>query len=264
MRRILSLLAGALVLTGCGGGESGPAGPALQETADKLGSIRSGDLDFRVEVDPRNGEPFGFALLGPFELGEDRELPKLDLEYTQTANGESTTIELVSDGERAVLEADGQTLELTADQLDELRSAGSAISGEGGGIERVRIDGWLVDPKRSDGPDGTDRIDGELDVVALANGLLEVVGAFRGTESGTIEGREAERLRESVESADFEILTGKEDRLLRKLSFDLSLGLDVPDDLREALGEEVVGADISFLLAIAEPNRPVEVTLPDG
>jgi hypothetical protein len=259
------LITAALTLTlaGCGGGDSGPAGPALQETADKLGSIHSGELTFHVDVRPKgDGEPFGFAVEGPFALAAEGALPTLDVEYTQTANGRSETVRLVSDGERAVAQGDGRTIELSDEQLEQLRAAGSAIGGEGSGLDELRIDGWLVDPKRSDGPDGTDKIDGRLDVVAMTNGLLRVVGSFGGDRGREIEGAEAERLRDAVESADFEILTGKEDRLLRKLSFEIALGLDVPEELRDTLGQEIVGADVSFLLALDRPNQPVEVTLP--
>ncbi|MBA2460235.1 MAG: hypothetical protein H0V45_00460 [Actinobacteria bacterium] len=259
---MILVVAAAGVLAGCAG-EAGPAGPALQETAQNLGSIRSGDLTFNVEVDPKDdGEPFGFAVEGPFALAEDGALPKLDVEYTQTANGESETVRLVLDGERAVAEAGGRTVELSEQQLEQLRGAGTALGGEGGGLDELRIDGWLVDPKRSDGPDNTDKIEGDLDVVALTNGLLEVVGAFRGSERAKIDGADADRLRDAVESADFEILTGKDDRILRQLEFDISLGVDVPDELRDALGNDVVGADISFLLALDRPNEPIDVSLP--
>lgn len=264
MKRVLVLLASGLLLAGCGG-VSGPAGPALQQTADKLGSIKSADLTFEVELMPRDGKTFGYSVTGPFALATPGELPKMDVEYTQRANGQSETVRLVSDGTRAVAVVRGAVRELTPEQLDSLRGAASGLGGSGtsAGLERLRIDRWLVDPKLSDGPDGTDKITGDLDVVAMTNGLLELGRSFGAASgSGPIEGEDADRLRDAVDSASFEILTGKDDRLLRKLALDVSLGIDVPEELRRALGQDVIGADISFVLGLDRPNEPVEVELP--
>jgi len=217
-------------------------------------------LTFAVDVKPKDGEPFGFSLDGPFELAQEGELAKADVEYTQSANGESATIRLVSDGEQAVAISDGKRVELSPDALESLRNTGGGLGG-GGGLEELRIDGWLVEPKLSGGPDDTDKITGELDFVEVANGLLAFAKSL-GRGAGEPLGEEdAKRLRDSIESSDFEILTGAEDRLLRRLSFDVSLGLDVPKALRQAFGD-VVGADVSFLIEVDKPNEPVEVTLP--
>jgi hypothetical protein len=256
VRRSVLALAAAVLLAGCGAG--GDAGPALQQTANKLDSIKSGVLTFAVDVQPRDGEPFGFSLEGPFALAQQGQLPELDIAYTQTANGKSATIRLVSDGEQAVAISEGKRIELAPEALEQLRATGA---GEGGGLAQLRIDRWLVDPELSDGPDGTDRITGELDVAEVANGLLAFAASFGRGAGEPLSEADAERLRDAIDSAEFEILTGKEDRLLRKLSFDVALGVDVPEALRDAFGD-VVGADVAFLLELAEPNKPVEVTLP--
>jgi len=43
-----------------------------------------------------------------------------------------------------------------------------------------------------------------------------------------------------------------------------SKGMEPDGVLVDALGDEIVGADISFLLELDGPNEPVEVTLPAG
>lgn len=266
MKGALALLAAGLVVSGCGGNEGG-ATPALRETADRLGTIRSGVITFSMEVDPRgDDEPFGFELQGPFELAEGGKLPRADIEYTQTANGQSETVRLVSDGERAVAVAGGRTVQLEGDALEDLREGGAAIlgsgAGDGEGLEELRIDRWLVGPELSDGPDGTDKIEGELDVVEVANGLLELVGSIE-SEGGAprLDVESGDQLREAVKSSEFELLTGEDDRLLRRLALAVEVAADVPEELREALGE-VVGADFSFLLELERPNEPVDVALP--
>jgi hypothetical protein len=265
VRRALALLAAATILASCGGDDGGgDATPVLRETADKLGEIRSGDITFTMEVDPRGeAEPFGFTFTGPFALGEAGELPRVDVEYTQRANGEEATVRLVSDGERAVTLIGGQEIELDESAVEDLRQAGAQVLGEDAaddeGLEELRVDRWLVEPELSEGPDGTDRIEGELDVVEVANGLIELAGSLTGTQR--LDEESAKQLRDAVESSEFELLTGEDDRLLRRLSLAAVIAADVPEELREALGD-VVGGEFSFLLELDRPNEPVEISLP--
>ena len=259
MRRAPLVLVLVALLTACAGGGGDPE-EVLAETADKLGEIRSGDLDLSLIVRPRGGEEFGFELRGPFELPKRGRLPRIRVEYTQVANGRRATVTLVSDGREAHAEAAGRRIELTAEQQEELRSAGAALAARGG-LGRLPIDAWLEDPELSDGGEvggaETDKIEGKLDPVATVNGL---VGLARGFGRGLrhVDGASAEQLREATESSRFEVYTGKDDRLLRRLLLEATLGFDVPSDLRRALGE-VVGATITFRLGVGNPNEPVNV-----
>ena len=268
MTRALALVTAALafpaVFAACGGDGGGDATPALRETAEKLGQIRSGDINFAMEVDPQgDAEPFGFSFTGPFELGEAGELPRVDVEYTQRANGEDATVRLVSDGERAVAFLGGQEIELDEEALEDLRQAGAEVLGadesDDEGLEELRVDRWLVEPKLSDGPDGTDKIEGELDIVEVAKGLIELAGSL--TDTQKLDEESAQQLRDAVESSEFELLTGEDDRLLRRLSLAAVIAAEVPEELRDALGD-VVGGEFSFLLEIDGPNEPVEISLP--
>lgn len=253
MRRALLPLVLAAVVAGCGGDG---AETALSETADRLGEIRSGVLDFSIVVTPVDGEEFGFELTGPFDLRN--EMPVMRIDYTQIANGERGTVTLVSTGDEAWAEANGERIELTAEQVEELRLVGRSVGGAEG-LESLAIDDWIEDPDLADGEevggDATDRVTAELDIVAAVNGLNELVRSF-GRDLPRIEGRSADRLREATRSTSFELLTGKDDRLLRRLAIEADFGLDVPQELRDALGE-VVGGRVRFLLAVAKPNEPV-------
>ena len=126
-------------------------------------------------------------------------------------------------------------------------------------LATLRVDRWLVDPKLSSGPDGTDKIEGELDAVEVANGLIELAGSLTGTER--LDAESARQLRDAVESSEFELLTGEDDRLLRRLALGAEIAAEVPEGLREALGD-VVGGHFSFLLEIENPNQPIDVALP--
>lgn len=262
MKRVRSsLLLGALAaaLAACGGDG---AEEVLGETAANVGQIRSGVLDLALVVEPHDGEPFGFEIRGPFSLAGDDGLPVLDVEYTQIANGERASVKLVATGGKAYAVVDRQAYELTDEQASSLRGAAAGARG----LEELALDDWIVDPEIGDGGvvagDETERVRGEIDVVAAANGLLELARSF-GTDLPAIEGTHAEQLADAVRSTLLEVHTGKDDRLLRRLLLEADFGLDVPRDLRAALGD-VVGARVSFRLAVVKPNTEVRVGAPDS
>lgn len=255
MTRVLPLLAAAALLGGCAG-ELGPAGPALSETAENLEKIESGVLSVSVRMDPKDGDEFGYDIEGPIRLGKDGKPPVADVQYTQIANGEDETVRLVltEDGNGWV-ERDGKRTELTHEQLDELRVSGSLL-GEGG-LESLDFEQWIDDPKLSEGPDGTDKVTADLDVAAAMAGLAALAGVLQQDVRLTAEQRR--QVADAVDDASFELLTGKEDRLLRKLALGFALDADVPEELREAIGEDAVGASFSFDLELDDVNEPVEI-----
>lgn len=257
MSRLAPLaLVAALAAAGCGGSS---ARSTVSETTKNLAKIRSGVLDVKLLVTPRSGDPFGFELEGPFSLRPGK-VPVARIAYTQTANGQSTTATFVSDGKGAWIVSNGRTTPLSAAQAASLRTSAQAFGGTKGGLSSFDVASWIVNPKLSDGGNGSDRVDGTLDVVAAANGLMGFA-ALAGRNASRIAGADAERLRAATRSSSVRLLTGKDDRLLRRLELSADLGFDVPETLKRALGTSV-GAKIDFLLAVDRPNTPVRVKGP--
>lgn len=263
MKRLAVIVSLVAALGGCGG-ESGTSNPgrALAETAANLGKIRSGTLHFELMVDPHEeGAAFGFELAGPFRLPRPGELPVAKIDYTQTAGDQRETVTLISTGERAFVTVDGTTYELPASAAEQLRAG---ESGGGSGLEELRIDDWIRDPKSSDGGDvggtDTDKIEAGLDVVAAANDLIELARGFGGPDLGTIDGAEAEQLRDAVRDATLAVWTGDEDRLLRRLRIEADFDPQLPEGLEELA--RAAGSKVTFELAIDDPNAPVEVHAP--
>jgi hypothetical protein len=262
--RLVLALALAALLAGCGGGEE--SREVLAETASKLGDIRSGTLDVSLLVTPRRDEEtFGFQLRGPFSLGEAGSLPVMSIEYTQIVDGRRGAVTLISTGRKAYAEVDGETYELAPDQAKELRSASRGLTA-GRGLEQLPLGDWIVDSELSDGGTvagaKTDRVRGRLDVVAAARGLLELARSL-GSELPALDQRSAEQLEGAARSTSFELHTGKNDRLLRRLAMEVDFGLDVPAELRAQLGG-LVGASVAFKLEVSNPNGPVTVAEPRG
>jgi hypothetical protein len=248
------LAAGAAVvaLAGCGGSED--PGAVVRETAGNLPDIRSGVMLVELDVSGRGGGEtarLGFKLDGPFALARDGGLPVAKLRYTQISGDREAAATFISTGREAFVEADGAARRLPDAQTAPLRAAAGELS-EGGGVRALDLERWMRDPALDDGPalagDETDRIRAELDVAAVAKDLAGTLG----------DTRELER---AVKRAHVELLTGKEDRLLRRIALDVDLGLDVPAGLRRQLGA-LVGGNVRFVFEIADPNRDVQVKPP--
>jgi hypothetical protein len=263
VKRLAGLL-GVVVLAGCGGG--GNANDVLSRTAASLGKIRSGDLTLRLVVSPREGTKgrIGFELRGPFALRRG-SLPVARIAYTQIAGAREGTATFLSTGTNAYAVVSGNAYELPASATEQVRRAGAELGGSGGGLGGTfHVESWFDDPKVEGGEEvggaDTDHVTADLDVVAAANGLLELVREL-GRDAPRIEGQQADQLRDAVESSSIDVWTGKQDRLLRRLLLKADLGLDVPESLRRALGD-VVGAKVEFELSVSNPNEPVRVAPP--
>lgn len=238
----------------------------VSETAEKLAEVRSGKLSMQVLATPR-GERLergaGFILEGPFALAAPGQLPVANVGYTQIAGPNRASVRFLSTGREGFLRVAGDAYELSAAQERELRGAPVASGEGGGGLEKLEIERWVRDPRLAPGErvDGveTDRVTSGLDVVAAANGILAVARPG----SPPIEGDDARQLERAARSARLELITGREDRLLRALSIELDLAADVPAALRTGLGP-LGGARFSLELEVAEPNRPVSVAAPRG
>jgi hypothetical protein len=252
----------AVLAAGCGG--NGRANQVMSDAAGNLGKLRSGDLTLRLVVSPREGTKgrIGFELRGPFAL-RPSALPVAKIVYTQIAGAHEGTATFISTGTKAYAEVKGKAYELPASSTNALREAAGS-SGSSNTFAELRIDNWVKDPVVTDGGEvggtTTNRVSGDLDVVAAANGLLDLLRQL-GRDAPTIAGDQAKQLENAVKSSSFELWAGRDDHLLRRLLLKADLGLDVPPSLRRVLGS-VVGAKVDFELAVSNPNKPVSVAPP--
>lgn len=254
-----ALLVLLLLVAGCGG--SGRAHGLISDTAGNLNKLSSGDLTLRLVVAPSRGTKgrIGFELRGPFALRPGR-LPVAKVVYTQIAGAREATATFISTGTKAFAVVKGRAYELSPTSAAALRQAAGSSSTFG----ELRIDNWVKDPAvRPGGNIGgtpTERVSGRLDVVAAANGLLDLVRQL-GRDAPTLAGDQAKKLERAVQSSSFDLWTGRADHQLRRLLLEAKLGLAVPESLRRVLGT-VVGAKIEFELGIARPNQAVTVSPP--
>ena len=240
-----------LVAAGCGGD---PARSAVADTGEALGEVRSATLDLRLLAGGLHGDQAdaGFRLRGPFALPDEPGLPIAELEYTQVAGDAQQTVTILATGEAAYVEIDGTAYELPPEQAAQLETPAAGA----GGFDRLGVEEWFAAPRLEEG-DGTDRVTGEVDVVAVFNGIAAFATDLGVAEAAPpqVEGDEAERLRAAVEEADAELVTGSDDRLLRSLTFTARL--------RDAsLPPGYDGGRIAFELRLDDINAPVNVAPP--
>jgi hypothetical protein len=256
------LLVLAVLAAGCGG--KGDASQVMSDAAGNLGKLRSGNLTLRLVVSPREGTKgrIGFELRGPFAL-RSGGLPVAKIVYTQIAGAHLGTATFISTGTKAYAEVNGKAYELPASSTNALREAAGG-SGSSNTLAELRIDNWVKDPVVTDGGEvggtATNRVSGDLDVVAAANGLLDLLRQL-GRDAPRIAGDQAKQLENAVKSSSFKLWAGRDDHLLRRLLLKADLGLGVPPSLRRALGS-VVGAKVDFELAVSNPNKAVSVAPP--
>ncbi|MCA1845060.1 MAG: hypothetical protein LC792_18065, partial [Actinobacteria bacterium] len=104
MRRLAAVAVVPLMLAvGCSS-HSTPAEKATSDTARKLGTIHSGQLQFKLvtgagETPTGNAanaaDDVGFSLQGPFALAAPGALPVAQIDYTRLAGGSQTKTQII-------------------------------------------------------------------------------------------------------------------------------------------------------------------------
>ncbi|MDQ4096630.1 MAG: hypothetical protein M3144_02010 [Actinomycetota bacterium] len=265
MKRVGVVLIVPVLLLAAACGQATPAEKAARETADHLGEIRSGQLLFKLVAGSGDSQ-VGFELEGPFALPAPGALPVARIDYTQIAGGRETTTEVIATGANAYVGIDGTVYELPPAQVESLRAPKDS---KDDGLGALRIDDWIDDPRLGPGEEvdgvATERIQGPVDVVRTLNDLF----AF-GRQAGAsdlavpeIKGDDADQLRRVTQAATVDLLTGRDDRFLRRMAVDIRLAAQVPERVTAALGD-LAAATIRFDLAVNRPNTPVQVPEPTG
>jgi hypothetical protein len=263
-RLAATAVAGACLAVGCGGddGSSDPAA-VLRETSDRLGAVRSGDLELRLLVTPIDRpRGVGFQLTGPFALDGKSPLPVARIRYTRLLGDQRTSAVLTSTGREAFVTTAG-----TTSPLDPEAAKGLALpraSGKGRSLSALGLDvqRWIADAKVGPGPEldgaATDRVSGRL---RTGEAVRDVLTALRRAGGNAPEAGDGlvKRLDGLVRSSRVEVITGREDRILRRL--------EARVDLRpaEELDAAVPGAGavrLTVRMDLTRPNRRVEVSAP--
>ena len=284
--RLLSLatvaLLGTGVLAGCGGDDDGgdeDPQAVLDETFSNDESINSGVLDLSLDISAEGDEggSFDASISGPFqgEEAEQGEFPQFDLTASLTGEGGGQSIDfdggLIATSDQAFVsyqDTDYEVPQAFFDQIKQLSEQAAAQSqtdeGQDTGaiLEQLGIDPstWLtnVENEGDEEVEGTDttHIHGDANVAAV---LEDFQSAAERTGAGTtqqIDPDEIAEVEDAVDEASIDVYSGVDDRILRRLDF--NLGITPPED--DASG--VDSADVGFSLTFSDVNQDQTIEAP--
>jgi hypothetical protein len=266
----------------------------LSATFDNENSISSGNVDLSVSLSTDGDESGSFdaTLSGPFQGDAENPntLPQLD--WTLTASGEGSGQEIDFEGgavvteDNAYLEYGGEAYEVGSEDFlatkEELESQtpknenlGFSEAFRQGCVQAARQQGgdpstcdfdvsaWLTNQttEGTEDVEGTDtnHVSGDLNVEQVLTDIGGIAAGFPEAEQAPFDFNSLGQFSSAVEEASFDVYSGVEDSLLRKLEFNLSIdpsavsaGADVPVD----------AINVDFSLTLSEVNEPQTVEAP--
>ena len=280
------LLAGlaSLAIAACslaGGNDEDPE-EVLNATFTNEQKIESGTFEISLDVTSEGGSDSGTLeanLGGPFQ-GGDGGFPSFDIEAEADVDSESQefsgSIGLTSTGDKAFVNFQDTDYEVPQQAFNEFaktfnqlqaQSSDQQAGDEGGNLLTslgINPTNWLsdLDNEGEEDVEGTEtiHISGEADVPKLVEDLKQIAeNAPQAAERVTPEQLgELDQLTGIVESAELDIYSGADDKLLRKLEASLELN---PQEGDEATPESV---SVDFAITLSELNEPQQIAAPSG
>jgi hypothetical protein len=252
-------LIAAVVLAGCGGEEGSPgeARDLLKRgfSTDVRSGVFSASAEFRLSGLGALAGPLRFTLEGPFEGGGPTALPAMDLKARATGMGQRFAGRLVLTRENGWVVYDGTTYEAGEALWADLKRTIEQQGGEPMTLAEIGLhpNRWVDDLEI----DGEEEVDGEQTTKVSGTVDLRVLmrEGSRLTPEGQVPPGTLRLIDDMFEEVRFEAWIGEDD-IWRRVSVETDF--EVPEDLRES-SEGVAGGELSFEIALEDPNEPVEI-----
>jgi hypothetical protein len=285
----LSLFAAAALLAACGGGSEDRSSLSAGEVLDQTFSadndaVDSGKVDLKLKVDVagRQAGSIDATLSGPFESQGSGKIPKFDVDVDASGTGAAAGNDfdlnggLESTGDSAFVNYKGSDYEVDQTIFDAYKkqvesAANDTTQNKSSGSQLLKQFG-IDDPKdvltnlKNEGDadvQGTETtlVSGDLDVTKLVNGLKSlsagagVLGALGGGGSQLPSPDELDQLKDSISEAHFDIYSGNDDHILRRINIALSI---------EPTTGTTDKADVKFDLTLADVNESQTIEAPSN
>ena len=274
---VLLALFAATILVACGGDDGGEEDPqeVLDATFDSDQAVDSGVLDISFDVTAEGGDDPGSleaSVSGPFQGGGDG-VPQFDMEAEASLDSESQDFSgsagLLSTGDSAFVNFQGTDYEVPAEAFSQFRTAFEQAQSQGRkgenqdllGALGIDPSGWLTDLSNEGGEDveGTETIhvSGQADVPKLIEDLRTITESVpqAAQQVSPAQLDQLDQLTDIVTSADFDVYTGADDDILRKL--EASMELEPPES-----GGSPDSVTVDFTVTLAELNQAQTITGP--
>lgn len=285
-------------MAGCGGDDASDESPqeVIDATFQNDEQITSGVLDLSLSASAGDQGSFEASLSGPFQgvADDPTVLPQLDLTAAVSGEGAGQSVNfeggLVVSEDNAFVEYGGETYEVGTETFSSLKESMEASAGElddagddedpsatfregceqalesqGGDPAACDFDigGWFTDLTNEGSEDvegaETVHISGAIDVPQLIEDLTGLAGSVPGAEQ-QVDQAQIDQVSEAITSADFDLYSGTEDDILRKLDFGLTID---PSAIEGATPVPVDAIDFGFSFAFSEVNEEQTVDAPE-
>ena len=270
----------AFALAACGGDSGGDEDPqeVLNATFTNDEKVTSGTFDVSLDVTAEggsNGGTLDASLGGPFQSG-DGGVPSFDIDAEANVESEaqdfSGSIGLTSTGQGAFVNFQDTDYEVPQDAFDQfsrsftqLQEQSEAQGTDANFLTNLGINptNWLTDLSNEGDEDvegaETVHISGEADVPKLIEDLKKIAenAPQAANQITPAQLGQLDQLTGIVKSADFDIYSGADDDILRKL--EATLELDPPDT-----GDAPDSVDVTFSVTLGEINEPQSISAPTG
>jgi hypothetical protein len=285
----LALLVPVLVLSACGGDDGGTDESAQQlinETFSGEKKVDSGkvnlDLNAKLEATGAGAGqlegPITLKLTGPFQSNGEDKLPDVDFDMTISAGGQKFTAGAVTTNDSAFIGYQGTNYRIPQGQFERYKRQVERDARRQNSEQQNQFDlaslginprDWLESPQKEGeeevGGADTVHVSADVKIGALLDDLNDLIrrAGRLGLDSSQVPQRIPERtkrqIEDSVRSAQFDLWTGKDDKIMRRLEIEFSF--DLPDELRDQ-AQGVEGGTVKIKVEIAELNEDQEIEVP--
>jgi hypothetical protein len=292
----LLALAVPAAIAGCGddGGDEDPQ-EVIDATFNNEEQVSSGVLDISIDASAGDQGSFTASLSGPFQGDPDNPtaLPQLDWDASLSGEGAGQSVDfeggLVVSEDNAFVEYGGETYEVGAETFSQFKDAAEAsaaqaeestegedaaasfqegceqaIEAQGGDPAACDFDlsSWFTDltNEGTEEAGGTDsvHVSGNVDVAAMLDDLAGLATSVP-TAQGQVDQAQIDQAAEAISEASFDLYSGADDDLLRKL--DLNVSID-PSAVESATPVPVESVDFGVSLEISDVNEEQTIEAP--
>jgi hypothetical protein len=270
----------ATLLAGCGGNDE-DVDKVLRETFSGRKQVNSGKLKLGLKVDaeglPQLRDPVELTLSGPFQSQGQRRIPRFDFSLVLSAGDNKFRAGAVSTGDRGFVKLQGNSYTVSEQVFAGFRRGFEQASPREGSRQNptfsslgINPRNWLRDAKNEGeeevGGTETIHVTAKVDVGRMLDDvskLLQRAGQLGVAQARQIPSaltdQQKRQIQQAIDSASFDVYTGKDDKILRKLQVKLTFKLSA-QQRQQASG--LREGTLTFNLEIDDLNRNQSVNAP--
>jgi uncharacterized membrane protein YgcG len=288
---LLTFVVPVLALAACGGDSGGgssdeSAQQLIDQTFSGKKNVDSGkvnlDLSAKLEATGLASSqlegPISLKLTGPFQSQGEDKLPEVDFDLTVSAGGQKFTAGAVTTQNQAFISYQGTDYRIPQGQFERYKRQVERDASRNNGRQNqfdlaalgVNPKKWLENPKKEGeeevGGANTVHVSSDVNIGALLddlNNLIRRAGNL-GLESDQVPQRLSERtkrqIEDSVKNARFDLWSGKDDKIMRRLQIEFSF--DLPQDLQDQ-AQGVSGGTVKIKVEVSDLNKDQTIQVPE-